>query len=62
MVDMPAESTIERICYRNTDPQTGIRLEFEKTKVFQKLEKIKVSKISKNLPNFYKFEKCNLFC
>ena len=22
---MPAESTIERICYRSTDPQTGVR-------------------------------------
>ena len=22
---MPAESTIERICYRSTDPNTGIR-------------------------------------
>lgn len=24
-LDMPAESTIERICYRSTDPQTGVR-------------------------------------
>ena len=24
-LDMPAESTIERICYRSTDPNTGIR-------------------------------------